>query len=77
MTPTIAGIRAGRDELIEEAVRQIRGEGATPHKINESRRQKHDRVLGGSRKKHSDLRSWRTHSCVPRRVLLDDEAGGG
>ncbi len=29
VTPTIEGIRAGRDELIEEAVRQIRGEGAT------------------------------------------------
>ena len=28
VTPTIEGIRAGRDELIEEAVRQIRGEGA-------------------------------------------------
>ena len=28
VTPTIDGIRAGRDELIEEAVRQIRGEGA-------------------------------------------------
>ena len=30
VTPTIEGIRAGRDELIEEAVRQIRGEGANP-----------------------------------------------
>jgi len=29
VTPTIEGIRAGRDELIEEAVRQIRGVGAT------------------------------------------------
>jgi hypothetical protein len=28
VTPTIEGIRAGRDELIEEAVRQIRGEAA-------------------------------------------------
>ena len=27
VTPTIEGIRAGRDELIEEAVRQIRGVG--------------------------------------------------
>jgi hypothetical protein len=24
VTPTIAGLRAGRDELIEEAIRQIR-----------------------------------------------------
>ena len=29
VTPTIEGIRAGRDELIEEAVRQIRGVGST------------------------------------------------
>jgi C-terminal processing protease CtpA/Prc len=28
VTPTIEGIRAGRDELIEEAVRQIRGDAA-------------------------------------------------
>jgi hypothetical protein len=30
VTPTIEGIRAGRDELIDEAVRQIRGEAASP-----------------------------------------------
>jgi hypothetical protein len=33
VAPTIEGIRAGRDELIEEAVRQIRGEGAATSEL--------------------------------------------
>jgi C-terminal processing protease CtpA/Prc len=33
MTPTIAGIRAGQDELLEEALRRILGADATPEKI--------------------------------------------
>jgi len=31
--PTIAGIRAGRDEVLEEAVRQILGRGVSPAEI--------------------------------------------
>ncbi len=31
--PTIAGIRAGRDEVLEEAVRQIMGRQASPAEI--------------------------------------------
>jgi C-terminal processing protease CtpA/Prc len=31
--PTVAGIRAGRDELLEEALRRILGPDATPEKI--------------------------------------------
>jgi hypothetical protein len=31
--PTIAGIRAGRDEVLEEALRQILGSGVSPAEI--------------------------------------------
>ena len=33
VAPTMEGIRAGRDELIEEAVRQIRGEGGATSEL--------------------------------------------
>ncbi|MCX6629420.1 MAG: S41 family peptidase, partial [Candidatus Solibacter sp.] len=35
VAPTVEGIRAGRDELIEEAVRQIRGEGAPWNRLQQ------------------------------------------
>jgi C-terminal processing protease CtpA/Prc len=31
--PTIAGIRSGRDEVLEEAIRQILGSSASPEEI--------------------------------------------
>jgi C-terminal processing protease CtpA/Prc len=31
--PTIAGIRSGRDEVLEEAIRQILGNSASPEEI--------------------------------------------
>jgi C-terminal processing protease CtpA/Prc len=33
--PTIAGVRAGRDEVLEEALRQILGRNAPPAQIEE------------------------------------------
>jgi hypothetical protein len=31
--PTIAGIRAGRDEVLEEGIRQILGRDVTPEEV--------------------------------------------